>query len=118
VLRALVCLENSRKFVNLFAFYLTEALTQVVKDGAITYLSLTIVMRIVWRTEPVGDLVFGTEGSHLLAGVARLIIGDDVCGRPKRHTRFCHKNLITCYLVTSKRHNFYPFGKVVDCNQE
>ena len=87
--------EHSEKFLYPFVFYLVEVLTQTVKNGVIAYLSLTITLWIVWCREPVGDLVVGTEGSHLFLVKFVPLSEIIVCGSLKRHTRFCHRNLTT-----------------------
>ena len=69
--------EHRRKFLDTFVLSLAEALAHVVKDDGIAYLGLTIAPWVVWRREPVGDLVLDTKSSHFLAGEVRLVVEDN-----------------------------------------
>ena len=65
------------KFLDSFAFSLAEAPAQAIKDGAIAYVCLTVALWVVWRREPMGDLVLDTKSSHFFASEVHPIIGDD-----------------------------------------
>ena len=84
----------------------------------IAYLGLIVALWIIWRREPVDELILGTEGGYFLAGEVRLVIEDDSVREAKAtHNVLPHK---LDHLVPSdfkERHNFNPFCEVVGCDQ-
>jgi len=43
----------------------------------IAYLGLTIALWVIWCRESVGDLIFGIEGCHFLAGEVYPVVRND-----------------------------------------
>jgi len=76
----LVGLDYLREFLGPFALCCIQAFVQIVKDGVIADLSLTITLRIVGSEEPVGDLILRIKVSYLLAGKVYLAVGIMVWG--------------------------------------
>ena len=77
-------------------------------------LGLTIALRIVDSGDPVGDLVFRIEVSHLLVGKVYPIVIDNGVGKSKVTHDVLPKKLNS--LLTSnfgEWHRFNPFGEVI-----
>ena len=72
-----VCPEHARKLFDSFAFRFTEALAQPIENDVIDDLSLAVALRVVWREEPIGDLVLGAEGNNLPIGDVCPVVGYD-----------------------------------------
>jgi len=67
--------EHSGEFLDPFALSFIKKFTQVIEDGTITNLSLTITLRIIRCEETVGYLVLNAKVGHLFASEVRLIVG-------------------------------------------
>jgi len=80
--------RHSGKFLHPFAFSFVQIIAQVIEDGTVADLSLTIALRIIRRGESMGDVLLDPCTGYLLAKLvllSEMIVWESL----KQYTMFC-----------------------------